>query len=590
MGREIRNKKTLKDFQIEGKMKLKLKEIIREFREKNLFYLTHSKFATYIDPEYLGVFETEIVNFSKKWIRAFDQNMSAEKDPAIEGHGNTRGLHVMDTEQGAKDIGRELLLNEDLLRVGGKIHDFGHTSYAHDGEHLISAYLEEHGICEIHHATLARLVMEEEQVHEKVLERLAQKKGRELTKREISRYNKCKLIISDIAAAHNGEGSDYQVIANMDKTEQQIEDEFIATFTTPGADKKIVSKTPEGAVVRFNDPIAYVFKDFRDGVIGKEIDVNDPAYEEIFIRMGIPKEKLDEWSREPNKKDRIVREGTYLLRDNLTRNSKGINGAKMSKEMAELMYQLRQLNYERVVAPRTRQIIDNIGQNTATLITRYSDKLQEYESNEQSGDNMELNNYEKGMIKSLTKKQTQQTKKIYDKIARQGIKASVEREVDEVINGQNKHITLRRRRIEEDIERLKQTGEFSEEVKKKYIERLLQEINLSPKQSKNLLIDRLRREYPDATDEEIKKLEEKKQYLRLETYTECLAKLRTAIYIGESSNTYFLRLLESEGLITEQELKGRYISGGSTKHASILQTKEETRKAMESINDGDERE
>ena len=333
-----------KRFKTESKAKLKIKEMMREFREKNLFYAEHSKFATYVDPEYLSIFETELVNFSKKWIRSFDQNMSAEKEPADEGHGNTRGLHVMDTEQGAKDIGRNLLLNEDLMRVGGKIHDLGHTNYAHDGEHIISKYLSEHGICEIHHATLARLVMEEEQLHERVLERLAQKKGRELTSREKKKYNTYKLIIADIAAAHNGEGADIRIVANPNKTEKDIDREFIETFTKPGTDKKIISKTVEGAIVRFNDPIAYVFKDFRDGVIGKQVDVNDPEYEKIFIEMGIPKEKLDEWGKKPGKKDKIVRAGTYLLRDDLEKNSRGKNGAQMSEELAKLMYKLRDLN------------------------------------------------------------------------------------------------------------------------------------------------------------------------------------------------------------------------------------------------------
>ena len=36
----------------ESKTALKFKEMLREFRKKNLFYLEHSKFATYIPDDY----------------------------------------------------------------------------------------------------------------------------------------------------------------------------------------------------------------------------------------------------------------------------------------------------------------------------------------------------------------------------------------------------------------------------------------------------------------------------------------------------------------------------------------------------------
>lgn len=579
-----------KKFKTESKAKLKIKEMMREFREKNLFYAEHSKFATYVDPEYLSTFETELVNFSKKWIRSFDQNMSAEKEPADEGHGNTRGLHVMDTEQGAKDIGRDLLLNEDLMRVGGKIHDLGHTNYAHDGEHIISKYLSEHGICEIHHATLARLVMEEEQLHEKVLERLAQKKGRELTDREKKKYNTYKLIIADIAAAHNGEGADIKIVANPDKTERDIDREFIETFTKPGTDKKIISKTVEGAIVRFNDPIAYVFKDFRDGVIGKKVDVNDPEYEKIFIEMGIPKEKLDEWGKKPGKKDKIVRAGTYLLRDDLEKNSRGKNGAQMSEELAKLMYKLRDLNYDKVIKPRTRKIIDVIGRNTGALIEKHANELME--SNHTEGYKASTE-YTSKMIRNLKEKQPEKVKQIYEKIVKEGMEGFIRREVEDVINGGHKVVTVRRKRIEEDIEKLTEKGKMEDIVKEGYIRRLLYEIELSKKASQDLLKRRIAIEHPNATPEEREKLAQEKSYLRLETFEECYEKLRTAIYIGEASNSYVLKLFESENILTADQIKQlRYASGGSTENTAIETTQKNTRRAVEELEKtgkGDER-
>jgi len=83
----------------------------------------------------------------------------------------------------------------------------------------------------------------------------------------------------DIAAAHNGEGIDYEIVADRDKTIEKMKEQFIKAFTEKGADRKIRSKSVEGTVVRFEDIISYVAKDFRGGVISGIIDVNDKDYE-----------------------------------------------------------------------------------------------------------------------------------------------------------------------------------------------------------------------------------------------------------------------------------------------------------------------
>ncbi len=583
-GKNIKNAKRVFT---ESKSSLKLKEKIRNFREKNLFYLEHSKFATYIDPDYLRIYETELVNFTKKWIRMFDQNMSAEREPGMEGHANTRGLHSMDTEQGAKDVARKLLLNEDLARVGAKGHDLGHLIYAHEGEHRLSEYLKKLGIAELHHSTLARMIMEEEKIHQRTLERLSKEKGRTFTKKEIEEYEGYKLILADIAAAHNGEGLDYEVIANNEKTNNDIENEFIASFTKPGADRKIVSKTPEGAVVRFSDPIAYVFKDFRDGVIGGTIDVNDLDYEDIFIKMGIPKETLDEWALLPEKKDKLVRIGTYILRDNLYQSSIGFNGARMSKEMADLMYKLRDLNYEKVVKPRTRKIMDVLGERTEKLIDKYSNLLIKYE--DPKAQNIELNTHTKKMIRRLTMKQPEEVKEININITRKGIESFVRREIDDVLKGENKCVTTRRKRYEADIASLKAEGRITDEVKETYIKRVLKEINLSPEESQKMLRKRIKIEYPNATPDQIERLAKENSYLRLETFTESLAKLRTTMYIGEASNDYLLEVLQAEELLTQEERKGRWISGGDVNKSSInatIASQDRERKSRKKDSDG----
>ena len=108
-----------------------------------------------------------------------------------------------------------------------------------------------------------------------------------------------------------------------------------------------------------------------------------------------------------------------------------------------------------------------------------------------------------------------------------------------------------------------------------------------------MLKRRIAIEHPNATPEEREKLAQEKSYLRLETFEECYEKLRTAIYIGEASNSYVLKLFESENILTEDQIKQlRYASGGSTENTAIETTQKNTRKAVEELektSKGDER-
>jgi len=564
-------------FEEENEEDLTKKQELSDYREsEEEFCRTHSKFATYIDPKYLEVFETETVSFCKSWIREFGKNMSPERDPGIEGHANTRGLHSLDVALGARDAARKTLLNKKLARVGGLIHDLGHLAFGHDGEKIIGNYTKKLGVCEEYHPIMTRLIAEEEKIHEKTIETLEQKREKKFTAEELKKYNEYKLIIMDIAASHNGEGLDCAIKANRNKTAEDIEREFIEGFTVIGSAKRIVTKTPEGAIVRFEDPISYVFKDFRDGVISGVIDVNDKEYEEIFIAMGFSKELLDKWAKETEKKDKITRYGTYILRDNLEQCSRGINGARMSENMAKLMYKLRKLNYDKVVKPRTRKIINVLGNRTSDLIDRYAKLLIEYERTNEKP--KEMNEYRTGMLRHIKKKQKEGEKpvyKIYEKIAKEGIEKFVRSEVEEVIAGKNNTITNRRDRFEADIKKLMQEGEITEETKEGYVHRILKEIYLSPEESYKMLEKRIRLQYPDADEKEFNELLDQNQKLRLETFEECFAKMRAAMYVGASSNQYLCDMLMEEGLLSKEEAANRYLYGGDPSKSSITDTEKE---------------
>ena len=562
-------KKTV--YKKESKTALKFKEIMREFRKKNLFYLEHSKFATYIPDDYLTVFKEEIVEYSKSWIRMQQKNMSSERNPGVEGHANTRGLHVQDTALNAEIVAKDLLLNEDLAYIGGLIHDIAHTAFAHDGEYLLSLYLQKKGICEIHHSSLARLLLEIEGIHNKILNRLAEMKNRELTKREKKMYDSAFLTISDIAVCHNGEGTQKEVKVNRDKTDENVNDEYIRTFFEKGLDRKTKNRTKEGAIVLFCDPISYVAKDFRDGIFKKTVNVDDKDYEKVFIKMGLTKDKLDEWRAEGGKKDKIVAWVTRRLRDDLIQNSKGIDGMRMSKNIAEAMYELRSLNYEKSVKPTTRKINEILQQRVEMLIERFSKLYIDYGN---SNENLTLKPCFITMNQKFTDRKSPEIEEIYKDIAKRGIRANLEREYDDVLNGETNNVTERRSRFEEKFKELRQLEKdgkikFDEDTKNECINEFFEEIMWSPNESKNQFFKKVKEKYPDASREELVEKGEELAKTRLLTYDECLARLKVAVYVGEATNDYLLEMLQQEGLITKEEIEQRYELGGDIAGAAI---------------------
>ena len=89
----------------------------------------------------------------------------------------------------------------------------------------------------------------------------------------------------------------------------------------------------------------------------------------------------------------------------------------------------------------------------------------------------------------------------------------------------------------------------------------------------DLFEKRLRKKYPDATKEELESLKKKESYLRLETREECLAKLKTTLYIGEATNDYILNLLTADNLLNQQEVVNyRYVPGGDPTTSSVAAT------------------
>ena len=160
-----------------------------------------------------------------------------------------RALHVQLVARIARNIGRVLGLNEDLIEAMALGHDIGHTPFGHAGERYLN---------DVYHARTGRFFNHNVQ-SARVLDKLFQ--------RNIS------LQVLDGVLCHNGEFEQKEYRPKLGKTFEDLDREIESCYTDgPSAIKSLVPTTLEGCVVRISDMIAYIGKDRQDALTAKIID------------------------------------------------------------------------------------------------------------------------------------------------------------------------------------------------------------------------------------------------------------------------------------------------------------------------------
>ena len=151
-----------------------------------------------------------------------------------------RALHVQLVSRIARNIGRILGLNEDLIEAIALGHDIGHTPFGHAGERFLN---------ELYHGRTGRLF--NHNVHSvRVLDKLCC--------RNIS------LQTLDGILCHNGELPRKEYLPRPLAGFAGLDRSMEACYTEPPAVKALVPATLEGCVVRICDIIAYLGKDRQD--------------------------------------------------------------------------------------------------------------------------------------------------------------------------------------------------------------------------------------------------------------------------------------------------------------------------------------
>ena len=173
-------------------------------------------------------------------------NRYSDKTQVLSAYQNDdisrRALHVQLVARIARNIGRMLGLNEDLIEAISLGHDIGHTPFGHAGERFLN---------ELYHAHTGRFF--NHNVHSvRVLDKL------------VSRN--MSLQVLDGVLCHNGEMEleRYQPVELTDF--QQFDKRVEGCYTDPEANKQQIPSTLEGCVMRISDIIAYLGKDRQDAV------------------------------------------------------------------------------------------------------------------------------------------------------------------------------------------------------------------------------------------------------------------------------------------------------------------------------------
>ena len=170
-------------------------------------------------------------------------------------HITHRVLHVQLVSKIARTIGRFLNLNEDLIEAISLGHDVGHTPFGHDGERILSAFLEGQGAGIFEHNVQSFRLFHDLEAYGKGLNLTAQ--------------------VLDGIICHNGEILKNEYGCDKSKTPEKLLEEYRDSLAGALKSKNMVPMTLEGCVMRISDVIAYIGRDIEDAIILKLVKRDD---------------------------------------------------------------------------------------------------------------------------------------------------------------------------------------------------------------------------------------------------------------------------------------------------------------------------
>lgn len=269
----------------------------------------------------------------EKIIHSLYYNRYADKTQVFSFYKNDdisrRAFHVQLVSRIARDIGRILDLDLDLIEAIALGHDIGHTPFGHAGERFLNKVYFEHTGKYFNHNVHSVRVLD-----------------------KILRLNLTLQTLNGILC-HNGELElkEYRPkpLSDFDEFDKKVEECYI----DPKAIKRLVPSTLEGCVVRICDIIAYIGKDRQDAVKMKIIE-SEAVFDDSVIgryNAGIINNLVTNIVEHSYGKN-------YLRLDD--EHFKALKDGK--RENNEIIYQNKALNekYEKLIAPMFERIYEKL--------------------------------------------------------------------------------------------------------------------------------------------------------------------------------------------------------------------------------------
>lgn len=259
-------------------------------------------------------------------------------------HITHRVLHVQFLSKIARDIGRFLRLNEDLIEAVALGHDIGHAPFGHDGERYLSAICSGHGIGGFQHNVQSV----------RFLDRI-ERKGRG--------WN-LSLQVLDGILCHDGEIHEESLRPQPDKTFADLDREMELKSADPEAN--LTPMTLEGCVVRLADTISYIGRDIEDAIRLNLIH-RDEIPANCAALLGTTNGAI-----------------VYNLVEDVIQNSMDRDAVGFSPEVSEALKELKSFNYTRIYQnPKIKGEVSKIGRLFETLFELY---LQDFVSENRESD------------------------------------------------------------------------------------------------------------------------------------------------------------------------------------------------------------
>jgi dGTPase len=247
-------------------------------------------------------------------------------------HITHRVLHVQFLSKIARDIGRFLGLNEDLIEAIALGHDIGHAPFGHDGERYLSDMCRRHGIGDFQHNIQSVRFLDK-----------IERKGRG--------WN-LSLQVLDGILCHDGEIHEQSLRPQGGKTFADLDGDIRRKSDDPRV--KLTPMTTEGCVVRLADTISYIGRDIEDAIRLNLIS-RDEIPSNCATLLG-------------NTNGAIV----YNLVEDVIQNSMGQEGVGFSRQISEALRELKFFNYERIYQnPKIKSEVGKIGRLIETLFELY---------------------------------------------------------------------------------------------------------------------------------------------------------------------------------------------------------------------------